>query len=1454
MKTVKTLADELGARMHLAKLPVIGKGAVLSLAVAMGPAAADDTEVFFGQVDPNADIHPNVLFVLDTSGSMNWGDDGQEGSRLERLKEAMTTIIDSSTNLNMGLMRFNGLGGGGSVIYPVKALDEEICAGAACGEVSVARRVLKNEDDAEQKITDKNVSIDGNILSMSYTDNDDNVNKQQHVGLRFRDLKIPQGATIKSAKVVFTADRTSDNDDGSLQIFAEDRDNADVFKTDKENISNRTLTSAQRNWNPLKWLNNRTYDTPDISSVIQEVVDRNGWCGGNALALVIKGDAFRDAKSRNQSANKAPLLRVTYDASGIPPTGGCIKKTTTVQISSGSDDAQERINYSNRMYTYLSYLYLPRIPGSTNDKMVTGLRFKGLGIPRNATILNARLELNAAIGRSGDTVVNVDIENNSNSETFKDVTGNITARTKVGNPIEWTLPGDADAGEKFKSNKNLKALVQAVVNRPDWSDNNPMTFFISHKSGSGGQYYKTYERESPNAPKLRVTYRTTGATGSAGTNILVRDQLKEVINNLTATGGTPIVSAYAEAAQYMLGGGVDYGRSRGTKDYPGYGDRRHKYHRVSDPSSYTLGAGGNVVRESLCKDSDPDADACRTEEIVGSAVYDSPLGDTCQSNHIVFLSDGAPTSNNAAGKVRALTGVDSCEVSSGNEACGIELGEWLNETDHIPNIKGTQGIATYTIGFNQNSAFLEAIAKAGGGKYNQADSADQLVATFQSILSEVAAVDTSFVAPGATVNQFNRLTHRSDIYFALFQPNKRPSWNGNLKRYEVRPSVSGPEGEVTIQIQGQDGNDAIDASTGFFADNSWSLWSGERDGSAVANGGSADELSLVYQHGDGARRAFTYTGDSSTITGNVSTVDLSDADHSLHEDNGKIEFADLGIENRAGDKQAHKEQLLKWARGVDVLDENQDGSKEDVRNHMGDPMHSRPVILNYANSAGGSDTTIFVSTNEGFLHAIDRGGDSGGAHTSGGTELFSFIPKELLSNLDPYFENQAETSHPYGLDGALSVWTEDANKNVTIDGDERAFIYVGMRRGGNNYYALDVTDRKKPKLAWVIKGGTGGTPGFSELAQSWSRMVPSRIMLDGVEHNVLIFAGGYDVNQDPIKSQPNRLAPADGTGRAIYIVEAETGKLLYSAGGSALGGHDQQFTDMTHSIPGNIRVVDIDFDGLSDQMYVGDMTGQLWRFDIAKYHQSGDLLTGGVMAKLDGAGSTNDRRFYSEPDVAVISKDGERSLAISIGSGWRAHPLNEIVNDRFYMIRSDNVYLPPEKYGKVVSGVQTAIPLTEADLVDVTTDTDAPTNEHGWMLSLEKVGEKVLGPSITVNDQVIFTTYRPDPEVEDCSTAIGDGAVYAVSVLNGAPVLDLDDNGSTNANDRAKVLAHGGIPPDPAALITSSADGSIIKPIILVGPEQPLDVDFNNLTQRSFWMDREQKEEQKIEVSEDTGQ
>ena len=111
-------------------------GAALALGAAAGPFAADDTEVFFGQLDRESDVYPNVLFVLDTSGSMS-SRDGQSSSRMQRLQEAMVAIIDGSENVNIGLMSLNGGLAGGPVRYPVTPIDARICEHGDCDNQTI---------------------------------------------------------------------------------------------------------------------------------------------------------------------------------------------------------------------------------------------------------------------------------------------------------------------------------------------------------------------------------------------------------------------------------------------------------------------------------------------------------------------------------------------------------------------------------------------------------------------------------------------------------------------------------------------------------------------------------------------------------------------------------------------------------------------------------------------------------------------------------------------------------------------------------------------------------------------------------------------------------------------------------------------------------------------------------------------------------------------------------------------------------------------------------------------------------------------------------------------------------------------------------------------------------------------------------------------------------------------
>ena len=84
---------------------------------------ADDLEIYLGTAGSEVTYNPNVLFIMDTSGSMT-GKDGGTESRMLRVKNALKETLNSVTNINAGLMRFSDFGG--PVLYPVRPIDDSV--------------------------------------------------------------------------------------------------------------------------------------------------------------------------------------------------------------------------------------------------------------------------------------------------------------------------------------------------------------------------------------------------------------------------------------------------------------------------------------------------------------------------------------------------------------------------------------------------------------------------------------------------------------------------------------------------------------------------------------------------------------------------------------------------------------------------------------------------------------------------------------------------------------------------------------------------------------------------------------------------------------------------------------------------------------------------------------------------------------------------------------------------------------------------------------------------------------------------------------------------------------------------------------------------------------------------------------------------------------------------------
>ncbi len=1197
--------------------------------------------------------------------------------------------------------------------------------------------------------------------------------EEQIAGLRFQSVGVPKGVLITKASLEFSVAEASTVPE-TLSIKAEDTGNASAF-TDTDNnlgVIARPRGAAVATWAPLDWDTvGAIEESVDITGVIQEIVRHTDWCGNNAMALFVSGLGSRVATSYDGSSSLAPRLKIEYDTSSVPVDGSsCFNKEYSYRVVNSSDDAEERPGED----VNLGSSDLELVEEGSADQEV-GIRFKNIRVQQGADIESAYLEFTSKDDTYSDTSLTIYAHDTVDAPTFDNSTNTVIARPKtVG--VDWTALTTLPKWKKdvtYRS-QDISTIVQLIVDKAGWSAGNNMAFIIE---GSGLR--RAYSMDGSAGQAARLIIQAKSTSGDAYTET-ARDKLLEVVDGIQHQSGTPIVGSYYEAAQYFRGGPVTHGLIRGEP-----GSSRLEHGRVSHRDSWDDTAG-TVVQPVGCTDEIPSATECKAEYIDGNPNYISPIIDACQKNHIVILTDGSATVNESEGLIKTLIGGGLSCVDSDSEACGPELAAWLRTTDQDPENKllGDQTITTHTIAFNFTGDWIKSLSENGGGAHYPAETADELASVFDSIVTHALKSNSTFVSPAVAVNQFNRLNHLNDIYFAVFKPTEEARWGGNVKKYVL----DGPDNDIEDSV----GALAVDQTTGFFKDSSKSFWSSVADGSSVTVGGAAENLPAY----DGLRRTYTYTG---------SSLSLADSTNEVSASNALITGEMLGDAALTTDERT---ELLQWIGGKDVKNEDGDASTL-TRKSMSDPLHSKPLVFTHGGTAVSPEMALLFGTNDGHFRALN-------ADT--GVELWSFIPPSLLPVSKVLFDNVAST-HPYGVDGSPVMWINDPDfdgTSVDLSGtDNFAYVYFGLRRGGRNYYALDVSNINSPKAKWRIEGGSTG---FEELGQTWAKPIKTRIGLKGesAPRDVLIFSGGYDPDQDDATARTK-----DDQGRAMFIVDAKTGALIWS-GGPTSSGFDEGFTvakaggeGMAYSIPAAPAVADLNGDGLADQMYVGDMGGQIWRFDIINGESPDKLVEGGVIATFASDGSAaGARRFYHTPDLA-LSKDsaGDTQINILIGSGFHAHPLNNSVLDRFYMLRMSDAYDVPSTYALDTSSLHNATSnsVAEGNAAAKALALTELNSGPGWFFDMPNTGEKVLSSPLIIDGQVVFTTYEPEPSTSGCVVQPGTTREYVVDVLNATPTVNLDDPDTDDAlvaADRSRTLATGSIVDEPVIIFTEEGGGT----------------------------------------------
>ncbi|HZY31791.1 MAG TPA: PilC/PilY family type IV pilus protein, partial [Candidatus Methylomirabilis sp.] len=384
---------------------------------------------------------------------------------------------------------------------------------------------------------------------------------------------------------------------------------------------------------------------------------------------------------------------------------------------------------------------------------------------------------------------------------------------------------------------------------------------------------------------------------------------------------------------------------------------------------------------------------------------------------------------------------------------------------------------------------------------------------------------------------------------------------------------------------------------------------------------------------------------------------------------------------------------------------------------------------------------------------------------SDGQELWAFIPPDLLDDLKDLTIRAG--AHGFYVDSSPIA------ADVKIGGAWRTIVVFGERRGGNTYHALDITDTMNSIYLWSFTD--------AKIKETWSEPAIGKVKMDdGTEKFVAFFGGGYDTAEN------------NSAGKAFFVLDLATGQKLweYYNDGSL---DDRKY--MNFSLAANPTVVDMNLDGYIDRVYIGDVGGQLWKFDVsAPATLSGGLATNWTGKRLFVADPLQAnppavgeyypaQAIYAPPTPAF---DDYGTLWVYFGTGDRNHP-NNAGKNRFYGIK-DNTTMANDT------------PLTEASLVDVSS-ADASAVQ-GWFFRLAD-DEKVLSAADVFNKIAFFSAFTPTNVVQ-CGSGGGKAKLYAVQALTGYAAIDWNTGTALASSDSKKERA------------TVIGSGIASKPIVVI--------------------------------------
>jgi hypothetical protein len=720
-------------------------------------------------------------------------------------------------------------------------------------------------------------------------------------------------------------------------------------------------------------------------------------------------------------------------------------------------------------------------------------------------------------------------------------------------------------------------------------------------------------------------------------------------------------------------------------------------------------------------------------------------------------------------------------------------------TDPVTGWPGEQNIFTYAIGFTIDNDLLKETAANGEGAYYTANNYEELSNALQSVITGILLRNFAFSA--ITAPKKTATTADTDFtvsYVGYFLPSQGTSiWDGHLLAFEL------------IDRWGYDINNSGDVSLDEFIFDDPDT--AEMD---CANAANADEKTCerlleldsahkwdaatklpetrnLFTHSDTTNIPFNETK-TATLIGPLEADDAEEAGtiiRALNGDNfGDVFHSDVGF---IGPPPAGK----KYIKNIDPLDP--DGEK----------------FVDFHADHENRRNQLFVGTNDGILHMMNADDDVHEDEREAGVEIWGFIPDEVLPSLKDIV---VDYQHTYTVDGRLSAEDIFYTKSGQSAPSWSTVLTFGLRRGGNAYYTMDITEYSKtpigpvtPTLLWKYKNTT-----YS--GESWGKAAFGKILLKEtnvsgdevlVDKWVTVLTGGFAFNEEN---------EDDLRGKAIFVVDASNGDLIWMIGyhpdGDANTDDNIALTDspeFNFPIPSALTLIDKDNSGYVDTIYYGNIGGHLFKTDISGYevqdwttvclYKTNIVNTG--ESTVDGVSGANitvvDKDFVLGQRVRGLTSNAQAYITEIDNKILTVKYENDIefVEDEAIVCRSyDPIYLSPAvafntcfqlwvTFGTgdrdrprsnmegghyiAIRDDNSATEITTTNLDNLSSlwndniieKTELDDGHNGWYFAFPDDGEKMFDPEpIILPDEnmvphILFNTYQPPG---DLSAVVGD--------------------------------------------------------------------------------------------------